>query len=75
MTSQVHERGAEVVQVAPCVRRTLTVEEAARILGISRSSAYAAANAGDLRVVRVGRRLLVPTQEIDRLLGTDQSMD
>ena len=33
----------------------LTVEEAARVLRIGRSAAYAAARAGELPVIRVGR--------------------
>jgi excisionase family DNA binding protein len=50
---------------------TLTVEQAAVILGIGRASAYAAAGSGDLPVIRLGRRLLVPTAQLRRLLGED----
>ena len=41
-------------------RATYTIEEAAEILGIGRSSAYQAVRAGDIPTIRVGRRLLVP---------------
>jgi excisionase family DNA binding protein len=41
------------------IRGTLTIQETADFLGLSRGSVYAAARAGDLPVVRVGRRLLV----------------
>lgn len=51
-------------------RETLTVEEAARCLGIGRSGAYAAARAGEIPVIRVGRRLLVPRAALDRWLET-----
>jgi excisionase family DNA binding protein len=49
-------------------RRTLTVEEAGQILGISRNTAYALATSGRLPTIRLGRRLLVPKAALDRLL-------
>jgi excisionase family DNA binding protein len=49
-------------------RKTRTVEEAAEILGIGRSAAYAAAARGELPVLRVGRRVLVPLAALERLL-------
>jgi excisionase family DNA binding protein len=48
---------------------TISVEEAAVLLGISRSAAYRAAKAGQLVTFRVGRRLLVPTAPLLRILG------
>lgn len=50
---------------------TITVERAARALGISRASAYEAAKAGVLPTIRVGRRLLVPTAALRRMLHLD----
>lgn len=50
-------------------RPTLAVEEAGRILGIGRSSAYVLARNGDLPTLRLGRRLLVPTARLRALLG------
>lgn len=50
-------------------RLTITVEEAGRRLGISRSLAYAAARAGTLPTIRFGRRLLVPMCQLDALLA------
>ena len=50
-------------------RQTLTVEEAARVLGISRGVAYESARRGELPVVRLGRRLLVPRPRLEELLG------
>ncbi len=41
-------------------RVTLTVEEAAGLLGIGRSVAYEAARRGELPARRVGRRVLIP---------------
>lgn len=50
-------------------RVTINIEEAARQLGISRASAYNAANRGDIPVVKIGKRLLVPRAALERLLA------
>lgn len=47
---------------------TVTVEQAAKLLGLSRGSAYALARNGGLPTIRLGRRLLVPTKAIHRML-------
>ena len=49
-------------------RETMSVPEAARRLGISRNSAYAAIQRGELFAVRIGHRLVVPKRAVDRLL-------
>jgi excisionase family DNA binding protein len=52
-------------------RRTYDVEEAARLLGIGRTAAYEAARDGEIagvRVIRIGRRMLVPREALDRVL-------
>jgi excisionase family DNA binding protein len=49
-------------------RQTLSVEEAGRILGISRGSAYAYAKNGSLPTIRLGNRVLVPRPALERLL-------
>ncbi len=49
-------------------RQTFSVEEAAKLLGISRNSAYAAIRAGEIPSCRFGRRLVVPKAGVDRLL-------
>jgi len=51
------------------LRQTLKIVEAAKVLGISRNAAYAAAKNGELPTVRIGRRLLVPKAALERLLG------
>ena len=48
---------------------TLTIEEAARRLGIGRNQCYQAAHRGDIPVIRIGERLLVPRAALDRMLG------
>jgi excisionase family DNA binding protein len=49
-------------------RRTLTVEEAAKELGISKASAYEAARTGELPTIRIGKRILVPVAALERML-------
>jgi excisionase family DNA binding protein len=49
-------------------RKTCTVEEAAALLGIGRSSAYAAINSGEIPSIRIGRRVLVPVAALDLFL-------
>jgi len=43
----------------------ITVEEAGQRLGVGRSLAYALARKGSLPTVRLGRRLLVPTEAFE----------
>lgn len=50
-------------------RRTLSVEQAGRILGLSRGGAYAAAKRGDIPTIRIGGKILVPQAALDRLLA------
>jgi excisionase family DNA binding protein len=45
------------------------VEQACALLGISRSTGYRAAAAGDLPTIRLGRRLYVPTARLGALIG------
>lgn len=54
-------------------RLTLTVEEAASLLGISRNLAYELVADGRLPSIRLGRRVLVPRQALYRLLDDASS--
>lgn len=58
----------EEAQAGPDRRLTVTVPEAARLLGISRGAAYEAAHRGELPVIRIGRRMVVPWPGLRRLL-------
>ena len=49
-----------------------TVEEAARVLRIGRSQAYAAARSGELPTIRIGRSLRVPRHRLEQLLGAQK---
>lgn len=46
-------------------RLTLTVEEAAELLGIGRNAAYEAVRLGTLPSARIGRRILIPRVSLD----------
>jgi len=50
---------------------TLSVQEAAQALGIHKNTLQKLINQGSIRVVRLGRRVLIPTAELRRLLGED----
>ena len=47
---------------------TMTVEEAALKLGISRNTAYACARSGQLPVIRLGKRMLVPRAALEAMV-------
>jgi len=55
----------------PHIRPTLTVPEAGRILGLAKASAYEGVARGQIPAIRVGRRLLVPTAALRRMLQLD----
>lgn len=62
-------RSAGVSSTTRPGRLTLTVEEAAALLGISRAFAYEAVRRGEIPSIRIGRRVLVPRVALDRLVG------
>ena len=49
---------------------TMTVSQAATLLGISRSSAYECVRLGSIPSLRLGRRIVVPRRAIDVLLNS-----
>lgn len=59
----------------PREQPTITVKEAAALLGISERSAYEAAHRGEIPVIRLGRRMTVPTVLVLRMIGLDSSND
>lgn len=50
-------------------RKTYTVDEVARLLGISRGSAYEAIRKGQIRSLTIGRRIVIPPSVLAELLG------
>lgn len=51
------------------LKPTVTVEQACEILGVGRNSGYEGVNSGQIPSIRVGRRIVVPTGQLRRLLG------
>ncbi len=49
--------------------RVMTLNEVASLLRISRGSAYEAAKRKEIPTIRIGRRLLVPSDALERLLS------
>ena len=49
---------------------TMTVEQAGKLLGISRGLAYRAVSDGTIPAIRIGGRIIVPTAALLRLLGS-----
>jgi excisionase family DNA binding protein len=49
-------------------RLTVTVEEAAQLLGISRTMAFQAVRSGEIPAIRVRRRILIPVARLNDLL-------
>lgn len=53
------------------VRWTMTVDEAAKCLGVSRTLAYEMVHRGELPSLKLGRRIVVPVPALERMLGID----
>ncbi|TAK30440.1 MAG: DNA-binding protein [Chloroflexota bacterium] len=51
-------------------RWVLTIEEAAKLLGLGRNGAYEAVRRGDVPSIKIGRRLFVPKAALQRMLDT-----
>lgn len=58
----------------PLEQPTMTIEEARAYLHISRASAYEAARTGQLPTIKIGRRIVVPTAALRRLLAIDDDL-
>ena len=52
-------------------RLTVTVDETAALLGISRSVAYESVRTGTIPSIRIGKRILVPRAALERMLCVD----
>jgi excisionase family DNA binding protein len=49
---------------------TISIEEAGKLLGYSRNSAYEAAKNGELPTIQLGHKMRVPRIAIDRMLDS-----
>ncbi len=61
------EMGAERRGIPQGPDRLLSIEEAARVLGIGRTALYSEIGAGRIRSVKVGRRRLIPSSVISEI--------
>lgn len=52
----------------PIIPITVGVESAYRSLGIGRTAFYALVRAGEIRMIKFGKRSLVPCSELERLV-------
>lgn len=55
------------------LRRTVNVRPAARELGISPNSLYSAIARGEIKVIRIGRRITIARAVLDRMLGKPEA--
>lgn len=58
----------ETIPDRPVQRLTLTVEEAAQVLGISRAFAYESVAKGEIPCIRIGKRILIPKVALEKML-------
>ena len=50
-------------------RLTLTVDEAAALLGVHRLTVYAAVKSGEIPSIKIGSRILIPKAKLDDMLN------
>ena len=55
-------------------RATYTVREVAQVLGLSRNSTYQACLKGEIRCLKIGKRILIPKAQLERLLFGDSEI-
>jgi excisionase family DNA binding protein len=46
----------------------MSIPDAARELGVGRNQAYEAARRGEIPIIRIGKRILVPVAAFERML-------
>ena len=54
---------------APDAPATITVEQVAEVMGLSRSAAYDGVKRGQIPSLRVGRRISIPVAKLLEILG------
>ena len=50
-------------------KATVSVEEAASVLGVGRGTAYRGVRNGDIPSIKVGKRILVPVERLNAMLA------
>lgn len=71
LTSSLAEMAISPLVPDPAVQPTMKVEAAARAIGISRGPAYEAVKTGELPSIKIGKRIVVPTAVVRRMLQLD----
>lgn len=64
---RLNERGLLGSSAASVSPATITVEEFAEQAGVSRSTAYEACRTGQVPHIRLGRRILIPADAVNRM--------
>ena len=59
----------------PAVKPTMQVGDVAKAIGISRAAAYEGVKTGEIPSIRIGRRFLIPTAAVRRMLQLDSGPD
>jgi len=54
---------------------TLSVEEAAKLLGIGRNLCYDRVKTGEIPVIKIGKRLLIPVAALEKLLAEPKPLN
>lgn len=54
---------------------TLSVEEAAKVLGIGRNLCYDRVKTGEIPAIKIGKRLLVPRRALEKLLAEPKPLN
>ncbi|MBA7659632.1 hypothetical protein ES703_67617 [subsurface metagenome] len=54
---------------------TMSVEEAAKKLGIGRNLCYDRVKTGEIPVIKIGKRLLVPRSALEKLLADPKPLN
>ena len=55
----------------PATQPTITVDELGELMGVSRSTAYESVRNGEIPSIRLGRRIVIPTAAVRRMLLID----
>lgn len=56
-------------QIIGCERQTFSVREAAKVLGLGRNTTYDLVKDGKIRSLGLGRKVLIPRREVERILA------
>jgi excisionase family DNA binding protein len=70
--NQTAQEGRPMATIVPGERLVLTVAEAGELLGISRAFAYELVARGELPVLRLGRRIVVPKAALLAMVAPSQ---